>query len=100
MRDEINFKGKVAIGLEENNYVLRDNVLVAVIDGLLNVYQIKEELSRKEKELLNQNLSKGLSEIKSKVRESAPVTVTNGTTYFDDWTIVTGFNGMAYLVIF
>ncbi len=100
MSNEVDLKGKIAIELSENNYVVRGKVLAAVFDGLLHVYEIKQELTRSEIKLLNNNLQYGLTRIESKLRQSAPVTVTNGKMFYADLAVVSGANGRAYLAIF
>lgn len=100
INEEINMEGKIAIGLNENRYVIRGKVLIAVMNSTLVIYELQEQLTKEEIKILNKDLSYGLKRIEVKLRESAPLTVTNGNIYYADMAVVRGGERMAYIVIF
>lgn len=98
--NKINMEGKIAIKLEENEYVIRENILAVVRNGHLRIYEIKEKLSQQDLRILEKNRKYGIERIENKLRKSSPLTITNGNIYYDDMVIIKAENKVAYIAIF
>lgn len=102
---EIIPKGKFIVQLADiNKFMIKDNFLIVLEERkketMLSIYEIKKQLTSREKELLYKDLNSGLKKIEEKLRTNGPMATTNGNLFYDDMMMVRQENNKAYLIVF
>lgn len=87
-------KKSMQINLTEG-HTIWGNALIIIQRGIIRIYKIEKELTKKEKKALALNPKMALLLIKNKLRAGGPLTINDGEMCIDDMLVLRARNGEA-----
>lgn len=87
-------KKSMQINLTEG-HTIWGNALIVILGGVIRIYKIEKELTKKERRALTLNPKMAMLLIKNKLREGGPVTINDGEMCIDDMLVLRAKNGVA-----
>lgn len=87
-------KKNIQINLTEG-HTIQGDALIIILKGIIRIYKIEKELTKKDKKALSLNPKMALLLIKHKLREGGPVTISDGEMVIDDMLVLRVKNGIA-----
>lgn len=85
-------KKNMQINLTEG-YTIQGSALIIILGGVIRIYKIEKELTKKDKKALSLNPKMALLLIKDKIRAGSPVTISEGEMLIDDMLVLRARKG-------
>lgn len=85
-------KKNIQINLTEG-YTIQRSALIIILGGVIRIYKIEKELTKKEKKAIALNLKMGLLLVEDKLRAGGPVTINEGEMLIDDMLVLRARDG-------